>query len=144
MYSDPECWRNYSIQERNTNKLFSSTVNMARRIEKGTLGGSCRLLSASSFGRKFGTFHPLLQFQDGRKKLRFLSSCAETSTHAKLLSTSGRLRRGERHTSIFLDVNQFFFIQLIWDIKRAFRSCIAWTGQKSVQSGIAQQWNDRC
>ncbi len=36
MYSDPEYWCNYSIQERNINKLFSSTVVLARQIEKGT------------------------------------------------------------------------------------------------------------
>ncbi len=35
---------------------------VAADIIKSLLGGSCRLLSASTFGRKFGTFHPLFQF----------------------------------------------------------------------------------
>jgi hypothetical protein len=37
MYPDPEYWRNHSIQERIINKLFSSTVDLTRRYEKGTL-----------------------------------------------------------------------------------------------------------
>ncbi len=36
MYSDPEYWRNNSIQECNINKSFSSPVDLARRIEEGT------------------------------------------------------------------------------------------------------------
>ncbi len=33
MYCDPEYWRNYSIQERNINKLFMSTVDLACQSE---------------------------------------------------------------------------------------------------------------
>ncbi len=55
MYSDPEYWRNYSIQERNINKLFSSTVDLARRIEKGTL-------SMIDFGIEYGSM-----LQEGSK-----------------------------------------------------------------------------
>ncbi len=58
MYSDPEYWRNYSIQERNINKLFLSTVDLALWIEKGTLSmidfcielGSIQLMFHQSIG----------------------------------------------------------------------------------------------
>ncbi len=35
MYSDPKDWHNYSIQEHNIKRLFSSTVDRALQIEKG-------------------------------------------------------------------------------------------------------------
>ena len=58
MYSDPEYWRNYSIQERNINKLFMSTVDLARRIDKGTL-------SMIDFGIQLGSLQRMFHQSTG-------------------------------------------------------------------------------
>jgi hypothetical protein len=58
MYSDPEYWRNYSIQERNINKLFMSTVDLARQIDKGTL-------SMIDFGIQLGSLQRMFHQSAG-------------------------------------------------------------------------------
>ena len=37
MYSDPEYWHGFSKQERNINKLFTSTINLVEQVENGSL-----------------------------------------------------------------------------------------------------------